>query len=334
MTFDRYQWYEVPGRVEVRKATFTWYTEPKMIGLGDTPTVEDGEPDVAEWPSISVYDTAAEKFADVGRYKVCFAKDADSEFVAIPASDGGLYLEIAAEDGDSAHPREVFSHQVLSGKYGQSNTFTLAGHRLYVPSTASMDVRAAGACGANIDPLFTATVDEQASTPDGYVFSVDVPHGEPGTFDVCYCESQADDTLDGAGKTYTVDSKPGRCSAAKPEQIAEDSVGLPKWDVAAEFQDHFCAKKCARGCVRQDCFCDSFEPDTMFTDEAEVADMNAIAPLCLSAVLCRDACTATANCTGFDYEPEKNFCWLHSSTSAVGCVGSKVTYDETKEAWT
>ena len=32
MTFDRYQWYEVPGRVEVRKATFTWYTEPKMIG--------------------------------------------------------------------------------------------------------------------------------------------------------------------------------------------------------------------------------------------------------------------------------------------------------------
>ena len=45
-------------------------TDTAKIGLGDTPTVEDGEPDVAEWPSISVYDTAAEKFADVGRYKV------------------------------------------------------------------------------------------------------------------------------------------------------------------------------------------------------------------------------------------------------------------------
>ena len=48
----------------------------------------------------------------MGPAQVCFAKDEDSEFVAIPAADGGLYLEIAAEDGDSAHPREVFSHQV------------------------------------------------------------------------------------------------------------------------------------------------------------------------------------------------------------------------------
>merc|ERR1719405_166113 len=128
-----------------------------------------------------------------------------------------------------------------------------------------------------------------------------------------------------------------RCSSTPLAQVAmtdPDATGLlPKNLVAGSFTEHFCAKKCARGCVRQDCFCDSFDPDTMFTDEAEVADMNAIAPLCLSAVLCRDACTASANCTGFDYEPEKNFCWLHGSTSAAGCVGAKVTYDETKEAW-
>merc|ERR1719182_1148765 len=113
-----------------------------------------------------------------------------------------------------------------------------------------------------------------------------------------------------------------RCSSTPLAQVADstpEATGLLTKDlVATEFQDHFCAKKCARGCVRQDCFCDSFDPETMFTDEADVADMNAIAPLCLSAVLCRDACTASANCTGLDYEPEKHFCCLHGSTSAAG----------------
>ena len=47
------------------------------------------------------------------------------------------------------------------------------------------------------------------------------------------------------------------------------ATGLLPKNMVTGFQDHFCAKKCARGCVRQDCFCDSFDPDTMY-DEATV----------------------------------------------------------------
>merc|ERR1719379_922890 len=106
---------------------------------------------------------------------------------------------------------------------------------------------------------------------------------------------------------------------------------LPKDMVHGDFQDHFCAKKCARGCVRQDCFCDSFDPDTMY-DEATVDLMSGYAaPLCLSASLCRDACSASPDCEMFDYEPATNFCWLLSGGFVGGsdlgaCESGKLNY--------
>merc|ERR550514_1828661 len=110
---------------------------------------------------------------------------------------------------------------------------------------------------------------------------------------------------------------------------------LSKDMVAGEFQDHFCAKKCARGCVRQDCFCDSFDPDTMY-DEATVDLMAGYAaPLCLSASLCRDACSASPYCEMFDYEPATNFCWLLTATPATlaTCENGALNYDESTQTW-
>jgi hypothetical protein len=395
MTFDRYQWYDVPGVIMVGKSTFSWTTMPKMIarttedfslsvmrpsftsssnpsgwmlkiirsyfdcatvatdvekiGLSET-NAAVVDMDAKKWSSISVYDVAGQNFADVGKYKVCFSEGAGMPFSAIPSAEGGLYFEIEAEEGYSLHPRDVFSHQMLSGRLGVSNTLTLAGHRLYVPSTSAIGVKD-GPCDSETPMVFTVTVDEDMSSPDAYVFSTVLPLGStPGTYDLCYCESRTDTTPDkeAGGKLYRLQgvtvgdqtmSGASRCSSTPLAQVAiSDSLAtglLPKDYVSGGFADHFCAKKCARGCVRQDCFCDSFDPDTMY-DEATVDLMTGYAaPLCLSASLCRDACSASPYCEMFDYEPATNFCWLLTATPAAlgSCEGGDLNYDESTETW-
>ena len=59
-----------------------------------------------------------------------------------------------------------------------------------------------------------------------------------------------------------------------------------------------------------------------------------IYPLCLSATGCRDACTAEgADCKGFDFDPEKNLCWLLSATDETQCKDGKVADREGAEYW-
>merc|ERR1719460_3251342 len=396
MTFDRYQWYDVPGVIMVGKSTFSWTTMPKMIarttedfslsvmrpsftsssnpagwmlkiirsyfdcstvatdvekiGLSELNTMVVDE-DVKDWHSISVYDTAGQNFADVGKYKVCFSEGAGMPFSAIPSAEGGLYFEIEAEEGYSLHPRDVFSHQMLSGRLGVSNTLTLAGHRLYVPSTSAIGVKDSGSpCDSETPLVFSVPVDEDMSSPDGYVFSTVIPTTlTPGTYDLCYCESRTDTSPDKdvPGKLYRLQgvtvgdqtmSGASRCSSTPLGQVALTdplATGLLPKNMVTGFQDHFCAKKCARGCVRQDCFCDSFDPDTMY-DEATVDLMAGYAaPLCLSASLCRAACSASPYCEMFDYEPATNFCWLLTATPATlsTCEGGDLNYDESTQTW-
>jgi hypothetical protein len=395
MTFDRYQWYEVPGDIKVGKSTFSWVTEPPMIARTqeefsltvsrpafssssnpagwmlkiirsyfDCATVATDvekiglaevnaavkDMDVKGWSKISVYDVAGQNFADVGKYKVCFSEGPGMPFSAIPSAEGGLYFEIEAEEGYSLHPRDVFSHQTLSGRLGTLNTLTISGHRLYVPSTSAIGVKD-GPCDSETPMAFSVTVDEDMSSPDGYVFSTVLPTGlSPGSYDLCYCESRTDMTPDKtvAGKLYrllgvTVGdqtmSGASRCSSTPLAQIATTdplATGLlPKNLVHGDFQDHFCAKKCARGCVRQDCFCDSFDPDTMYDESTVDLMAGYAAPLCLSASLCRDACSASPYCEMFDYEPATNFCWLLSSTPATlsTCENGDLNYDESTQTW-
>jgi len=192
------------------------------------------------------------------------------------------------------------------------------------------------------------------SSPDAYVFSTVLPAGSAfadppksgaGTYDLCYCESRDDTSPDtdsgeflyrllGVDVGGVVMTGASKCSSTPVAQVATPLDGLlPKDEVAAEFQDHFCAKKCARGCVRQDCFCDSFDPDTMYDESTVDLMAGYAAPLCLSASLCRDACSASANCAMFDYDPATNFCWLLSASDPSGCAGGDLTYDESKQTW-
>merc|ERR1719174_3592415 len=178
-------------------------TDVEKIGLSAANTMVVDE-DVKDWHSISVYDTAAQNFADVGKYKVCFSEGPGLPFSAIPSAKGGLYFEIEAEEGYSLHPRDVFSHQMLSGRIGTDNTLSISGHRLYLPSTSAIAVKE-GPCDSETPMVFSVTVDEDMSSPDAYVFSTVLPASTPpGTYDLCYCESRTDmtpDTEDG-GKLY------------------------------------------------------------------------------------------------------------------------------------
>jgi hypothetical protein len=365
-TFDRYEWHEVPTQVDVRETVLAWQTEPKEVKRTtpsfaltiDTTSLHAFHPtDVDEWRvkliksyfdcatvltdvdvtlgtgihdhagsttsatwTVGIYDVAIEKFASVGLYKVCLAEDGE-HFHSIPSSGGDMYLEIKPDGAFSQHPRDVFTYQTASGRLGEEFNLKLAGHQLYLPASSKIRLLdQGGQCGQShgID----AAVDEDASDADAYAFPLLVDDVEPGDYTVCYCDAQKDGLQPAVNASvYTVEAH-RRCTSAPllPTSAASDPDAVPLHRMGGDFAEDACVAKCARGCVGERCFCDAFDPDAMLGAEDEVA------PLCLSSRLCRDACEATDICTGFDFDPESNFCWLRQ-----GCSGS---YDETKEAWT
>ena len=62
---------------------------------------------------------------------------------------------------------EVYSYQTLSGKTDAENTFVLKGNKLYLPSDSGLGFFEDASC--NGPSVFRATVDEAASTGEGYV---------------------------------------------------------------------------------------------------------------------------------------------------------------------
>jgi hypothetical protein len=392
MTFDRDQWFEVPGLLTVKESMLSWSTEPATLtrktpefklnvmrpsgaalfdfdtaggdkadwkitiirsyfdcasvatdrqGIDSEAALDNpaGGPDVdvGEWSGIKVYSESTRKFAEPGKYQICWS-DGESVPKAIPAADGKLYLEIEAIEGDSSHPRDVFSKQVLSGRreipdvFDGANVFTLAGHQLFIPSTSRMTIQSEACGDVFSDPIVNVAVTESLSSADGYVFEAVVPAGEAGSdFRICYCDSQTDDTLESSGETYTV-SDNSACSDTEVGEVTPSGGLLAKSKVHADFASDFCAKKCAHGCVGQDCFCDSFDPVTMYS-AAMVDDMSFAAPLCLSAPKCRDACMMSPGCKRFDFQPETNFCWLLGAEDEADCSGGALRYTETTESW-
>jgi hypothetical protein len=264
--------------------------------IGINLTLAEGTVDTVTFPGISVYDTASLTFADVGLYKVCFAKDG-TNYEQIPSKEGGVYFEIVAVEGDSSHPRSVYSYQTLSGKVGESNTFTLKGNKLYLPSDSGIAFFSNSSCsGASV---FMATVDEAKSTADGYVFTADIAADvAAGEYTACYCDDQEDSVATGnaTGKSdkYTVTQ----------DYVCDDGLGYGSLTAAAK--EDVCTVKCARGCTGADCYCDFFDT----ADYVPVLMENTSYPLCVSAPKCKEYCSAMDSCTGFDYDPAKNMCTI------------------------
>jgi hypothetical protein len=355
LTYDRYEWYSV-GELTVSSTVFTFSTVPATVKR-TTPTIAltVGRPafsdfssvsgwaiklvksyfdcsklsdakigldltlavtasDSVEFPDIAVYDTASLSFADVGLYKVCFSKDGVT-YEQIPSTTGDVYLEIVAEEGDSTHPRSVYSYQTLSGKIGESNTFTIKGNKLYLPSDSGIAFFNNDTCKG--PSIFKATVDETASTADGYVFTGDIASSvTAGEYTICYCDDQEATNATGTGDRYTV-TQDYVCASDCPN-CAE---GMAYGNLSSDIQADTCTVKCARGCTGADCYCDSFDMTDYVASPLDTASY----PLCVSAATCKKHCSNTPTCTGFDYDPAKNMCTLLNGTCAT------LTYAEGSE---
>jgi len=359
LTYDRYEWFPV-GDVFVPKTPFTFATVPKTVKRNtptfsltverppmteysaatgwkvklvksyfdcskstDTKLVFAATPatvtvDTVTFPSISVYDEQGLVFADVGLYKVCFAKDGVT-YEQIPSKGGDVYLEIAAVDGDSSHARAVYSYQTLSGKTNAENTFVLKGNKLYLPSDSGLGFFEDASC--NGPSVFRATVDEAASTGEGYVFKGTVPAIAAKEYTMCYCDDQAagGGNVSSSSSKYTV-TQDYVCDL---DPNADGKMGLVYSALTAAAKSDLCTVKCAKGCTGASCFCDSFD----HADYVATPDDGTSYPLCVSAPKCKEYCSAVDSCTGFDYDPKTSMCTLMSGNC------TEVTFKEGSEFW-
>jgi hypothetical protein len=251
--------------------------------------------DTATFPNISVYDVSGLVFADVGLYKVCFAKDGFT-YTPIPSKTGEAYLEIGALEGDSSQTRAVHTYQMLSGKTNAVNSFLLTGSKLYLPSDSGLGFFAGDDCTGS--SVFSAIVDDLASTEGGYLFTGTVPAIAAGKYTMCYCDDQSS-----GGDVLLI-----RSSKSKYE-VTEDyvcEVGLTYSALTSAAKDDVCTVKCAKGCAGAGCFCDSFD----LADYVASPDGGTSYPLCVSAPKCKEYCSAVDSCTGFDYDPATKMCTL------------------------
>merc|ERR1719248_155969 len=115
--------------------------------------------------------------------------------------------------------------------------------------------------------LFTMTLDD----------TVEVKRG---AYSLCYCKAEDDATLDGTTAfTYSIkDTADKRCGSAPLTEADADGVVLRYQDLETAQKENLCTVKCARGCVGQECYCDSFTTDMY----VETPDNAKIYPLCLS----------------------------------------------------
>merc|ERR1711959_104591 len=300
-------------------------SDPSLTFNNATGAGDKYEAGASTWENITVYDEESDSFASVGQYKVCFLDGSSgAKWRQIPSTAGDVYLEVVAEDDYSQHPRKVFTYQTLSGKAGETNTFVLKGHRLRLPSTDKIGLWKDGCTGTKQD--VTASIDEAKSTADGYSFSGTVSDDlAAGTYDVCYCKGSDDATLNGDTKQTYVVTADKTCGTTPTKEGGNTNVAFDV--LTAATQNDICTVKCARGCVGQNCYCDSFDPDTMFVaDSTAGLTADKSYPLCLSVTGCRDACTANKDvCGGFDYDPATNFCWLMSAATKADCPDGMTT---------
>jgi hypothetical protein len=161
---------------------------------------------------------AAAGSAPPGLYKVCVSVDGGA-FVQIASSTGAAFLEIVALEADSAHPRQLFE-QRLSGRVGETKSFSVPGHRLLFPAEGKLALLTGSkSCVGDFfvtEPTnktnttnksngtsFVAGVDVDKSSSTEYVFTGTVP-APAGEYTACYCDPQQSAGDGGSGYFYKV----------------------------------------------------------------------------------------------------------------------------------
>jgi hypothetical protein len=150
------------------------------------------------------------------------------------------------------------------------------------------------------------------STADGLVFDVILGNSTPvGTYAVCYCDDQSDDTLDNLGDGETT------YALADDRKLTGVSSGsLAAVTIAGKtLAEHECAAKCSTGCVGPSCYCDGYVGAARDDDSY----------LCLPPSLCRQACGDDPSCIGISVHDTLPQCILADSGNA--------TVAEVAETW-
>jgi hypothetical protein len=139
-----------------------------------------------------------------------------------------------------------------------------------------------------------------SSSATGLTFDVQLTSATtPGTFTMCYCNSNVDETLVVQGDMQTT-------YKATFGSVLAENTGFTGLVVGSrDISEHVCEEKCHAGCLGSDCFCSGF-------DDAAV---DATAAFCLSPEMCRDVCDYFTACVGFS-TTESNACILSTSGSS------------------
>jgi hypothetical protein len=146
--------------------------------------------------------------------------------------------------------------------------------------------------------------DAAASTADGLVFEALYSGVAPGTYSLCYCSDQLDETLEEMGDYETT---------YKLKDDNKQSANLAKTDAAVtaaklsekDLTTFECHNECSMGCTGPDCYCDGYK--TAVLDGTY---------FCLPPSLCRAACDAVgSSCVGISVHDTLPQCLLATSTT-------------------
>merc|ERR1719247_860293 len=156
--------------------------------------------------------------------------------------------------------------------------------------------------GANVLPPSSSTVDELV-----YDLELTAP---AGTYSLCYCDAQLDNTLFDAGDGQTTMKPSFGMKGAASTTFTDLTVG------SRLLSAHICTTKCAAGCVGDDCYCSGY--DLTEGDMSEV--------YCLSPSLCRSACDDLGTaCAGFGTKGTDS-CVLYTSGYTLSTDGAWTSY--------
>merc|ERR1719161_2358010 len=216
-------------------------------------------------------------------------------------SDDRLMYRFAASDLTTALGVVTVDVSMLGTTYGRwkvviaAGTFTGGG----VDSTEAIIEFVNDRSTFSPDLIVSA---DKTSTADGLVFTALYTGVEPGTYSLCYCSDQLDETLEEKGDgetTYKLeDDYKQTANIAAGATSGTDLLGEP----LAGFE---CAAMCSMGCTGPNCYCEGYKT-------AALDGTN----FCLPPSLCRDACDALGDaCVGISVHDTLPQCLLASSTT-------------------
>jgi len=164
------------------------------------------------------------------------------------------------------------------------------------------------------------------STASGLVYPVTLGENTTATtYSLCYCDDQADETLQELGDSETTYKLTEDKKQVAGQLIDKDHAGIATTvlltnaqGVEEKLKDHECGTKCSMGCTGPNCYCDGFVAGPEFGPDGYAYEDDTTV-FCLPPSLCRVACDAVgALCNGINVHDVLPQCLLSLSDVTGG----------------